>query len=366
MQVSKMLFADATLQRMGEGAGLSRRNQVMLVELLLLALLVSFCWLMARSSYFRAEPELIGTAIMVDLTFTASVMHGLLGIRLGGLPHWTIVPVLALGLAIGRAILPAELANLATFSLVAVALVECSALVLAIVNIRKIVRTVKAAKRAGADAFDALESALLGLAPSAPGLVAYARFELQIWTMCFAGWFLAPRPANGPGVFTHHKEPHWFTLVGLLSFLVLMEGMLAHWVLHNYHFHTAKWIFAALSGYSLVWLFGDLQALRVYRSSIRTRDGEPTLHLRIGARGHATIPLRNVACVEVGTWDQPGPEEALFVLVGKANVRLSFHEPNAYKSAFGGEKRVRTLLTRVDDPEGFRSELKRCELACPQ
>lgn len=355
----------ARLPGMDERVRADRRNQFVFLELVLLAVLVAFCCGMARSFYFRAEPELIGTAIMVDLTFTASLCHWLLGIRLAGLPRWTLVPVLALGLAIGRALLPADLANVGTFSIVAVALVESSALLLAILNIRKIVRAVRAARRVGVNGFDALERALSSLVPSAPGFVSYVRFELQIWTMCFVGWSFARRPADGPGVFTHHKERHWFALAGVLMFLVVVEGAVVHVLLDAYHVTTAKWIFAAMSGYALVWVFGDLQALRVYRSSISTRDGEPVLELRIGARGHATIPVRNIASVEVGSWDDAGPDEDLLVLFGKPNVKLSLHAPNAYKPAIGGEKRVRTLLTQIDDAEGFRAALTRYGLACP-
>jgi hypothetical protein len=343
---------------MSERVRADRRNQVVFLELLLLAGLVAFCCVMARSAYFRAEPELIGTAIMVDLTFTAALCHWLLGIRLAGLPRWTVVPVLALGLAMGRVLLPADLANVGTFSIVAVAVVESSALLLAILNIRKIVRAVRAARSSGVNGFDALERALLSLVPSAPGLVSYARFELQIWAMCFVGWAFARRPSDGPGVFTHHKEPHWFAVAGVLMFLVVVEGVVVHVLLDAYHFTTAKWIFAAMSGYALVWLFGDLQALRVYRSSIRTRDGEPILELRLGARGHATIPVRNIASVEVGSWDKAGPDEELLVLFGKPNVKLSLHAANAYKPAIGGEKRVRTLLTQIDDAEGFSAALR--------
>ena len=350
---------------MDERASLYRRNQILVVELLLLASLVAFSCVMSRSAYIQAEPALIGNAIMVDLTFTATLCHYLLGIRLAGLPAWTAIPVLASGLGIGRMLLPSELAQTGTFSLIAIALMECSALLFAGVNVRKLARAVRAARRAGEDGFDALEGALLSLMPSAPWLVSYARFELQIWTMCFAGWSFARRPADGPGVFTHHREPHWFAIVGVFLFLVMVEALVVHVLLHTYHFNTAKWIFAAMSGYALVWLLGDLQALRVYRSSIRTRDGGPILELRIGARGHATIPVRNIASVEVGSWEKAGPDEELFVLFGKANVKLSLHAPNAYKPAIGGEKHVTTLLTQIDDAEGFRAAIARCAAACP-
>jgi hypothetical protein len=340
------------------GAETYGRRQVIVVELFLLTLLVSFCWLMAGSSYLSAQPQLFATAIMVDLTFTAALCHWLLGIRRAGLARWTVLPVLAGGLALSRALLPSQSASTGTFALVIVAVLEGSALLLAALNIRKLLRELRAARRAGANAFDAFESALLTLAPSAPWLVAYARFELQIWTMFFMGWWLAPRPPDGPAVFTHHKERHWYALVGIFTFLVAVEGVLAHWLLHVYGFTTAKWLFTAGSAYALVWMLGDLQALRVYRSSIREQQREHSLSLRIGARGHSTIAVSNIAHVELGEWDKAGPGEELFVLFGKANVKLSLHAPNAYKPAFGGEKRIRTLLTQIDEPERFKRTLE--------
>lgn len=301
---------------------------------------------MARSSYMSTDPQLFGTAIMIDLTLTAAACHWFLGIRRPGLPRWSVVPLLAIGLGFGRVLFPADIARTGTFSLVAIALVECAALLVAAANLRKIVRTVRLQRAAGINGFDALEAALCALAPSAPWFASYARFELQIWSMCFAGWFVSPRPPRGPGVFTHHKEPHWFALVGVFAFLVAVEAVLAHLLLGAYHFTTAKWVFAASSVYALIWMFGDMQALRVYRSLL---EGH-TLHLRMGARGHATIPLRNIASIELGSWDKAGPDEALCVVFGSANVKLTFREPNAFKPAFGAEQHVRTLLLQIDDP----------------
>ena len=326
-------------------------------EVVLLAALVVFAWQVARSALLESHPQLFGYAIMVDLTATASVCHWLLGIRLGGLPRWTFIPLIALGLALSRALLPADVGATGTFALVALAVVECSALVLLVVNLRKITREVRVARASGTNGFDALEAALLQLAPSSPRLVAYARFELQLWTMFVLGWFWKRRPADGPHVFTHHKARSWFAIVGLLAFLVVVEAAALHWILHAHPFTATKWIALALSFYGFIWLIGDLQALRVYRSSICEKNGQLVMDLRMGARGHADIPLSNIACVETGAWEHAGTGEELLVLYGHANVKLSFHAPNLYKPMFGGAKHIRALLTQFDDPEALKRAL---------
>lgn len=333
------------------------RTAAICSEVVLLAALVVFTWQVARSALLEAHPQLFGYAILVDLTFTASVCHWLLGIRLAGLPRWTFIPLVALGLALSRALLPADVGATGPVALVALAVVEGSALVLLAVNLRKITREVRAARARGTNGFDALEAALLQLAPSSPRLVAYARFEIQLWTMFVLGWFWRRRPADGRHVFTHHKANSWFAIVGLIAFLVVVEAAAVHWILHTYHFTAAKWIASASSFYAFVWLIGDLQALRVYRSSLREKDGQLVLDLRMGARGHADIALSNIAGVETGAWEQAGTGEERLVLCGPANVKLSFHAPNLYKPMFGGAKQIRALLSQIDDPEAFKRAL---------
>lgn len=333
------------------------RPGALVIELLLLVSLVTVSWLVAHSPLLEAEPQLISLAIMVDLTVTAALCHWLLGVRRGGLARWTFIPLLAVGLFIGHALLPAD-APTVRFTIVLLALVESSGLVLLVVNVRKLARAYRVARRCGDNGFDAFESALLTLAPASPTLMSYVRFEVQLWTMCLVGWRFERQPRNGPNVFTHHRTSHWFALLGVLIFLVLVEGLLTHVILHSYHYDTTKWVLSALSLYGLAWLVGDLQALRVYRSCIRDVQGWPTLELRVGARAHAQIPLHNIASVELGVWERAGSGEASVILIGKANVRLAFHVPQSVKMAFGPAKPVRALLLQVDEPETFRLALR--------
>ena len=68
-----------------------------LTSAFLLALVgVVVAWLVTNSRYFDAEPALIGYAVVFDLTLTAAACHWFLGIRLAGMPTWSLLPLLAL------------------------------------------------------------------------------------------------------------------------------------------------------------------------------------------------------------------------------------------------------------------------------
>jgi len=338
----------------------SPRAAILGFELIILAALVLLSWQVVNSELLTLEPELVGVAVLVDLTLTAALCHYLLGVRRGGLLAWTIIPVMILGVITSRLLLPKHIGRDGALPLLGAALVECCVLGLAVFRVRTIRRGYLAAKRTGAETFDALEAGFLALAPSMPLLAAWARLEFQLWSLFFVGWAFKRRPARGPNVFTHHRQSHWFTILGVLLFLVLMEGSIVHWWLHSSGHTVAKWLVFAVHFYGVVWLVGDLQATRVYRSSLVLKDGEPTLDVRIGLRGSAQVRLSNIAEVTTGSWDKVGQDEGLIALQGTANVRLSFVAPNPYKPVLGAPKPVRSLLIHIDDPDAFKRTLARC------
>lgn len=309
--------------------------------------------LAAQSELRTAHPELLGFAITFDLTLTAAACHWLLGVRRGGLPAWTIVPLLLLGLAVSRVLVPDTFETTSRVSILVLAIVEGTLLTFAVLRVRTIFRGYRAARLAGAEHFDALEAGWLALAPAWPRLTAWVRLEIQVWTLFVFGWWFERRPADGPLVFTHHKRSGWFVVMGVLTFLVVSEGALIHLWLDSAGHSIAKWVSFAVHAYSVLWLIGDAQGLRVYRTSISRTRGELTLEVRVGLRGHARIPVSNLAEVVTGSWEKAGPDEVLLTLHGAANVRLAFVEPNSVKSMFGPETRVCALLLQVDEPDAF-------------
>jgi len=349
----------ASVLRMRDRAGSSGRGAILGVEVAILIGLVLVSWGVVNSTLMTLQPGFVAVAVLVDMTLTAAVCHYLLGVRLGGLLAWTIIPVMILGVITSRLLLPAHIGGDGVLPLVGVAIIECTVLLLVVLRIRTIRRGYLAATRAGAEGFDALEAGFLALAPSMPLLAAWARLEAQLWSLFFVGWAFKRRPAEGPNVFTHHRQSHWFTILGVLLFLVLMEGGLVHWWLHSSGHTVAKWVVFALHFYGVVWLVGDMQAARLYRSSLVINDGVRALDVRIGLRGSARVPLSNIAGITIGSWDRAGEGEGLIALQGTANVKLSFTECNVYKPVLGAPKFVGSLLIYVDEPDGFKQMLQR-------
>lgn len=331
-----------------------QRASVLTLELTLLSTLALFSWYVAHTTLLRAHPHLIGGAIAFDLTLTAALCHYLLGIRLGGLPYWTTIPVGLTGLALCRVILPAHLTSGGLLLAAAVAIIESSAVIVTALRIRALRRSFNQAKRQGADSFDALETAFQAIFPSLPLGAAWLRLEIQLWTLALLGWTIKSKPQNGPNVFTHHKRSNYLTILGVIAFLIISEGALVHLWLHATHHNTAKWISLAIHAYCTIWLLGEAQATRIYRSSLQ----QHTLHVRVGLRGHAQIPVENIKRVDIGTWQKADDEEALLTLQGTANIKLELSQPTQVKQLLSPPRPIAALLLQVDDPEAFKKSLQ--------
>ena len=76
----------------------TRGNLIIMTDLAIIVALVIVSWAFAGSSLLQEQPRLVGYAILLDLTVTVAVCHWLCGVRLGGMPAWTLIPLLALGL----------------------------------------------------------------------------------------------------------------------------------------------------------------------------------------------------------------------------------------------------------------------------
>jgi hypothetical protein len=312
----------------------------------------------AHSALLAESPELVAPAILFDLTLTAALCHALVGVRLGRLPAWTVLPVVAAGLALGRAILPDGLAGAGYLALVLVAAVEVALLGVAAGRVRQLARTFRAARQAGSDRFDALEQVVRTLVPFAPRVAAFVRLEFEVWFLLLAGWRLRPGGDGGERVFSHHRECGWLMLAGVLVFLVIVEGAVVHVLLARAGYVLVTWVMLALQAYGLVWIAADVQALRVRPTVLRAG----ALDVRIGLRARARVPLADIADVELGSWPTTGPDEVALSVTGPANVRITLRQPVEVKRALRPSIRAHVLLVQVDEREMFRRAALRAAL----
>ncbi len=84
----------------------------------------------AKSQLTALAPELVGSAVLIDLVLTSALCHWIICVRLGGFPPWTTVTVAAGGLAISRIILPSGVGDAGILPLAALVAVEGATLLL--------------------------------------------------------------------------------------------------------------------------------------------------------------------------------------------------------------------------------------------
>src|SRR5207249_3536264 len=134
----------------------------------------------------------------------------------------------------------------------------------------------------------------------------------------------------------------WVAIHSALVMCVVAEAVPLHFLLLRWGAAAAA-TGAALHAYSILWLLGDLQALRL--RPIRVENG--MLLLRIGLRWEADIPLSEIAAV-----DRSGTGLKLGVL-GTPNFLIRLKNPVELRGLLGLRRRSSELALQVDDPDGL-------------
>src|SRR5205807_699149 len=138
------------------------------------------------------------------------------------------------------------------------------------------------------------------------------------------------------GGFTAYKRAGWPAIHLAIGICVLAEGLPLHFLLHG----TAALVSVVLHLYTLLWLLGDLQALRL--RPIEVADG--VLHLRLGLRWEAEIPRSQIAAL-----DDAHAALRLGVL-GTPNLTLRLRAPVLLTGLLGRQRTAQALALQVDDP----------------
>ncbi|HUO52076.1 MAG TPA: hypothetical protein VMT93_06140 [Gemmatimonadaceae bacterium] len=150
-----------------------------------------------------------------------------------------------------------------------------------------------------------------------------------------------------------------FTVAGMrsgavlagVSIAVAVEMLALDLLLHPHH-AAASWVLIALSAATLAWLFADYRALA--ERPIVLAEG--VLHLAIGRRARAAIPVGEIAAAAVPSWrDIPQYAPDYLKLAGPTdpNVILRFRGPVRIRMVGGIVRRPERLGLRLDDPQGF-------------
>lgn len=305
----------------------------------LLVALYAVAWTVLRTPLYAQGPDLLGPAIAFDLVVTATLLHGLMAKR-AGLPRWTA----AVPATVGTAVVSLWLPELASGGLLLALLAGAELLVggVALQRLLTLARSGRAAHQDGASRLDALEAGLADALESR-ALAAAVVSELRLLAFGVAGPFLRA-PADG---LTHHRRAGWIAVAGALVFLSVPEMVAVHVVLERFAPSWVAWLVTLATAYGALWLWGDAMAMRL----VPTRVHDDVLHLRIGSRWRADIPLADIVGVEVGS----EPAELDLSVMGVPDLTLELARPVTVWGPLGVEKRAGRLSLQVDDVEAFQT-----------
>jgi hypothetical protein len=171
--------------------------------------------------------------------------------------------------------------------------------------------------------------------------------------MVVAGW---RTPARSAAIFTVHRNAGWSLYAGVLMFLTLVETAAVHVALATYASTTVAWVVTALSVYTVLWILGDVLALR-HGGAIVGAD----LELRIGARWRGRVPWADIVSIAPASCQASKypRDDAVDVSILGANVILTLREPCRLVGLFGRRRDALAIALSIDDRDGFLAAVQR-------
>ncbi|GAC1558119.1 MAG: hypothetical protein NVS2B9_20450 [Myxococcales bacterium] len=286
-----------------------------------------------QSQAMRAHPQPLRAAVLIDLCMVPPGLWWVLVVRRGLSRPRSTLRVALLSIALCAAIFGAEV------RLLGVA-VELAILGVAANSVRKVIDA-----RAAGDGATALRVGLVGALGDSPVTRAVATELAILWYALFS-WGRRP-PDQG---FTAYKRAGWIAIESALAVVCLVEAIPLH-VLFIRWSSLAAALSAIAHVYALLWLVGDLRALAL--RPLRVEGG--TLHLRIGLRWEADIPLHSIAFVE----RCPDGRGMRLGVIGAPNLVLELRSPQELQGPFGIRRTSDRLLLQVDQPDALASAIAR-------
>jgi len=180
--------------------------------------------------------------------------------------------------------------------------------------------------------------------------------EVSILTCAFLFWRTRPQgPAPGGRSFTIHRKSGYGAIFGVFLGVSLIEMTVTRMLLRNVG-AIVDHILLLVGALGVVWFFGDYHALRLRPMVVE--DG--VLHVRVGLRKWARVPLRDVQGLEgVATTGEPDRRTGYIrcTAMGPPQMLLRLSRPVEVEQMFRPSREVSCIGLTVDDEAAFRSAL---------
>jgi hypothetical protein len=300
-----------------------------------------------HSYFFNEAPELYSLGVAIDITVGIPALFYFLVVRPRKYSAFSLLPVFFLSLAIATFIIPSAHQQFLDSEKKLIPLIEAALIVYVFTKIPGFLKRYKEGKRNQYFLSDALESA-----SGNNRIVRILLAELLVVYLAFAGWFKKPPMNESVANFTYHRKSAYSAILATMTLLLIVETVGLHLVLMHWSVIAAN-ILTGLSIYGLIWLIGDYHAIRLHPVIVT----EDKLFLRIGIRWSATIPINEIAEVEIGGKAPGKSKNYLRASVLWPRVVIHLRNPIAVKGLFGIVRYPSQIGLSIDDPELFKSEI---------
>jgi hypothetical protein len=325
-----------------------------LVTFVSLATLVfaTAAWIVS-SPHFTQNPDALALAVTMDMVIILPAVFYFWIVRKRRLPTLAFVPAFILAIVIAGIILPAAQQTYLDLVKKFIPLLEVLVLGFLVIKIRAINQHYRANKMTAIYSTEALAASfqrVLGASRPTNILVA----ELLLLYHAFGGWFKKFTSRDPEqAVFSYHRRVGYTAIMCVVTLILLVETTALHLLLLRWS-ALAAWIFTGLSLYSLLWLIGDYHAIRLHPIVL----DETHLHLRIGMRWRATIPLNDIAEIQNPSRREKNTTDCVsLALFGSPRLVMALRQPVKIKGLFGIQKETRRLALTIDDEKRFQQEL---------
>lgn len=168
-------------------------------------------------------------------------------------------------------------------------------------------------------------------------------------------------PKEDQQIFTFHQKTSVIALYIMLIHALVIESVGLHFLLHNWN-EIIAYISLALNIYTLIYILGEIQAIRLNPIVLSKKH----LYLQVGLGKGLSVPLESIKSIT----SYEGPEvlssiesKKVFDCVlpdltkEKPAFEIELYAPMEAKFMYGFKKKVTKVHLRPDDPQGFYDAL---------
>ncbi|MEO8216393.1 MAG: hypothetical protein ABI718_04860 [Acidobacteriota bacterium] len=317
-------------------------------------MIIATCATIVRSSIFARNQAVIASGAIFDLCVTTPGLYYLFIVRGGRARLRSIFPVVLGCLVAARLILPQSSHAILSDLRLLLLPVEVVLVTAVVVRARRAIRT-SHQQSEGRDPPRAIRSAVAELTGDFRRAGDILASEITIVYYALLGWREKP-PVDRPDQFTSYKLSGWGTIFAALALMIGSETIGVHLLVQLWS-PTAAWVITALDLYTILWLLGDYQGLRL----LPTEAGETVIRIRLGLRWSVDVPYEAIKAIgtEGPAADSRAPGYLKLAILDAPQFVIHLVEPLTAKGIFGLQRSVRDIGILVDDPSGFRQTLEK-------